>query len=226
MTCFNSWCLPIIHTGSLHLYINQQLVATTSTQEMSGGLEPRILDVMTQLSEYADPEILVILARCCKEMHGLIIPTLEHKMQDKDTVRLMILRLFPGIRDLASDKDLGYYRRMLDVYFSTASSQFGFLPSRKRVVSVVNDAIGVQGLYVAELIRGVAPAMRTAKGRKLVIVAIKDMQDFLWNKYCSNCINHVVQSEICRLEKMIVAVRTDFTVKSAQITSQYDWRLD
>ena len=200
--------------------------------------EPRILDVvMTQLlSEYADPEILARLARCSNNMRGLITPTLEHRMQDKDTVRRMILRLFPGIKGLASDRELRYYRQMLDNYFSDTaqqqqcSSSLLLLPNRKYVDRVVKDAIGVQRLYVVDLIRGVAPAMRTAEGRKLVIAAIKDRQDFLREKYCSNsknCSNHVVQSEICRLENMIVVVRTDFIVKAdAHITSHYDWRLD
>ena len=187
---------------------------------MSG--EPRILDAMTQLSEYADPEILARLARCSNNMRDLITPTLEHKMQDKDTVHLMILRLFPGIKGLASDKDLSYYSKILDNYFASTRS----LPSRAEVDHVVNDAIGVQGRYVVELIYGVAPAMRTADGRKLVIASIKYRQDFLRNKYCTDCSNHVVQSEIRRLENMIVFVRTDFIVKTAQITAQYDWRLD
>ena len=184
---------------------------------MSG--EPRILDAMTQLSEYADPEILARLARCSNNMRGLITPTLEHKMQDKDTVHLMILRLFPGIKGLASDKDLRYYRWMLDTYFATARG----LPSRTEVDRVVKDAIGVQRLYVVELVRGVAPAMRTAEGRKLVIAAIKDRQDYLGSRYFSN---HIVRSEMRRLENMIVVIRTDFIVKAAQITAHYDWRLD
>ena len=143
---------------------------------------------------------------------------LGHRMQDKDTVRLMILRLFPGIRGLASDKDLHYYRWMLDIYFATARG----LPSQTEIECVIKVAIGDR-LYVMVLISGVAPAMRTAEGRRLVIAVIKDRRDYLGSREYTSTI---IRCEMRRLENIIVAIRTNFIVNANQITAHYYWRLD
>ena len=175
---------------------------------------------LVELGEFMHPETLAKLSKCSKTAHTLVSATLLRKMCDKEEMRLMIPRLFPGIRGLPNDKELGYYHTLLNAYFTPPKPYEGIWSSIE-VIFWVGTTLDRTVSGCLDMTVAIMPAMRSASGRKTILAAIKDWQAAMMSKpdtyVWKRCNLH-------KLHALAASVPTDFAVINNKITSQYDPR--
>jgi hypothetical protein len=172
--------------------------------------------VMPFVGEYVDPECLARAAKCSRDARSLIAPMLERRLGDKETVRLLITRLFPGINGLPAEENAPFYRALLDAYFAIDPDA----PMRVEVSYAVGHTLAARWLLpdAMEMTRCVMRSMRTADGRHMIAAAVRDWQAAVERRP----MNYSNGMQLRMLEMLATGVRSDFAVLSGRITSRFD----
>ena len=149
----------------------------------------------------------------------LVSATLERKMGDKTEMCRMILRLFPGITGVQDDKELEYYHTLVNTYFAPIASTT--VPAQVEVSFWVGSSLGRAWADTGNMTGNFMPAMRSAKGRTMIIAAIREWRAATVNKHESYY--YWKRSDLQKLDVLAESVSTtDFAVINNRITSQYE----
>ena len=181
--------------------------------------QPSIFNAM---GDFVHPEVLARFAKCSKTAHTFFIPIIERKKGDKQEMHSLVLRIFPLLKNLPGDKEASYYHDLLQSYFSPTRDPAPMLVYASfQVGSMLDRNISSE----PEMMSCVMSSMRSAKGRRQVLQAIRDWRAHVRQECPGLPDIHVFRLRL--LETLESCVRNDFVVRVDKITSMhqhYDWQ--
>ncbi len=129
-----------------------------------------LLDVM---SDFTQPEILALVARCSRSARAHVTPLLEIKKSNRAEMYQLITRLFPGIKDLKHHSqvdDASMYNDMLSSYFAPECD----LPRYCEVVFKVGDIRYSNIFSLRILLEIIRPELQSVHGRRMLLRAVDE----------------------------------------------------
>ena len=141
-----------------------------STTTTTANPQCNLLDVM---SDFTQPEILALVARCSRSARAHVTPLLEIKKSNRAEMYQLITRLFPGIKDLKHHSqvdDASMYNDMLSSYFAPECD----LPRYCEVVFKVGDIRYSNIFSLRILLEIIRPELQSVHGRRMLLRAVDE----------------------------------------------------
>jgi len=178
-----------------------------------------LLDVM---SDFTQPEILALVARCSRSARAHVTPLLEIKKSNRAEMYQLITRLFPGIKDLKHHSqvdDASVYKALLGSYFPPNQE----LLLQQHYYCEVSLKIGIirrkYSRKLGGLLQVIVPEMQTVYGRRMLLRAVDEWITATDQaiKKSSSSNKKIKIKQLAVLERIKDAVLKNFAVHKARI---------
>jgi hypothetical protein len=187
-----------------------------------------VLDVM---GDFMNPETLARVAKVSKAAHSFITPILERKRADKNEMYQMLLRMFPGIRNLQDGRNASYYNTLIQTYFEPRvrvpmpveiGHMIGLGMKRTRktmgavnITEVIRQASQTRipnPSLAGEMCNLIRSAMNSAEGRRRLKQSIRD-----WEAALQMHVDGLSLLDVYSLRIIDDCVRLDFSIRNDNI---------
>ena len=172
-----------------------------------------MVGLFSVMGDYTDIQTLALVARCSKQAHTALMPFLIKKMENKGERKRLFSRLFRGsvIKYLPTNEKADYYSVLLNQYFVTCT-----VPHQAEVTHWVGKMLDGYGDHTNDnqyAVRDVMKAMKSALGRRRILVAAKEWGAVLTQQRG----RHGNNSKRRLLDRLISCVEDDFCCSGGKI---------
>jgi hypothetical protein len=170
------------------------------------------------MGDFTDIQTLALVSRCSKKAHTALTPLCNIKMESKQERDKLFFKLFRGktICSLKENEKAVYYSMLLNRYFVTPYN----VPHQFEVTQWVGVALDgyADNLYTAEhAVRYVMKAMKSAQGRRRILVAIDE-----WNAVLTpSPMSRESADKVRVLDRLYFNVLDDFCCRSGKIHTNF-----
>ena len=172
-----------------------------------------MVGLLSVMGDYTDIQTLALVARCSNTARLAITPLLNKKMESRAERNKLFSRLFPGasVLNLKSFGNADYYSMLLNRYFVTCS-----VPHQAEVTHWVGKMLDGYEDHTNDnqyAVRDVMKAMKSALGRRRILVAAKEWGAVLTQQRG----RHGNSSKRRLLDRLISCVEDDFCCSGGKI---------